>query len=240
LQALVDARTKELRQTIGELEAFSYSVSHDMRSPLLAMQGFSQALREEYADRLDKTGLDYLSRIERGSRRLDMLVQDVLAFSKVSKDNAQLVPINLRHLVAEIIDGAPEYKLPKADVRNQLEGTQVLGHEALLIQVLGNLLSNAVKFRKANMTPVVTVSSERFHARLKVLVADNGIGIEDVDRERVFRIFERLNPKTQYEGTGIGLAIVKKAIERMGGAVGVYPNAAASGCTFWFELAAAK
>jgi len=239
LQALVDARTKELRQTIGELEAFSYSVSHDMRSPLLAMQGFSQALREEYSHKLDETGLDYLGRIERGSRRLDMLVQDVLAFSKVSKEKIQLVPFDLRHLVSEMIDGEPEYRAPKADVRNKLDGTQVMGHEALLVQVLGNLLSNAVKFRRAETMPVVSVSNEKLHDRVKVLVADNGIGIVDVDRERIFRIFERLNPKTQYEGTGIGLAIVKKAVERMGGAVGVYPNPN-GGSTFWFELAAAK
>jgi PAS domain S-box-containing protein len=235
LQALVDARTKELRQTIGELEAFSYSVSHDMRSPLLAMQGFSQALREEYADRLDEIGLDYLQRIERGSRRLDMLVQDVLAFSKISQSGSLLSRIALGPLMDDLIDGAPELHEPNATVHNAVGHAEVLGHEAMLIQVLGNLLGNAVKFRKPEVHPVVVVSIEKSPERVRVLVTDNGIGVGEQDRERIFRIFERLNPKTMFEGTGIGLAIVKKAVERMGGNIGVHANPA-GGSTFWFEL----
>ncbi|MBA4150550.1 MAG: PAS domain-containing protein [Verrucomicrobia bacterium] len=218
LESIVEERTARLRETIGELEAFSYSISHDMRSPLRAMQGFSQALVDEYAIQLNDEGKDLLRRIERGARRLDLLIQDVLAYSKVAKGEFQLLPVDLDTLIPEIIQSF-NYQNTRITINHPLP--KVMGHEPLITQIISNLVGNAVKFTVPGATPEVCIYGEPFDGMVRIWVQDDGIGIDPSHFKQIFVIFGRVYSNKQFEGTGIGLAIVKKAVERLGGQIGL-------------------
>ena len=235
LQTLVNERTAELTATVGELEAFSYSISHDMRSPLRAMQGFAQALIEDYGDRLDDQGLDYLQRIDRGSKRLDLLIRDVLSYSRVAKSEIVMHPVALEPLLEEIIQSHDEFREPHATVTLDLAPVRVMAHEAFLSQIFSNLLGNAVKFQAPDSKPQIVVRSECVDGIVHVSVSDNGIGVDPGHHERIFRIFGRVHAEKTYPGTGIGLAIVRKAVERMSGEIGL-ESKPGRGTRFWFTL----
>src|SRR4029079_14781155 len=142
----VAQRTARLQETIGELEAFSSSISHDMRAPLRAMQGYAKALAADYSDKLDDTANLYLDRIARAANRLDLLVQDVLAYSRVTKGEIALHPVDLETLLRDLLPPYPEFQPPNAQITVRTPLHPVLGHEAYLTQCLTNLLGNAVKF----------------------------------------------------------------------------------------------
>lgn len=233
LESLVEARTAKLIETVGELEAFSYSISHDMRAPLRAMQGFAQLLRDEGGS-LNAAGKDYVQRIMRAAERMDRLIVDVLAYSRVVASGPTLMPIDLGPLLRDIVEHHTELRAPHARVTIDIGHTRVLGNEAALMQCFTNLLANAAKFVAPGVTPEIHISVTTNAGRVRVLVRDNGIGIAPGAHERIFRLFERLN--RNYEGTGVGLAIVKKSAERFGGSVGV-TSAPGQGSTFWVELA---
>ena len=235
LQLLVEQRTVELRNTIGELQAFSYSVSHDMRSPLRAMQGFAQALLDDYADKLDEYGKDYLHRIERGAKRLDLLIQDVLSYSSVANSEIKLRPVDLAPLLEELCSHHPEFQEPHAAIKIEGSLPVVLAHEAFLSQIFTNLIGNAVKFQMPGAKPEVIVSAEPSGNLVRIWIKDNGMGIDPSHHSQIFGIFGRVYPGKTYDGTGIGLAIVKKAVSRMGGEVGLN-SALGQGSQFWFTL----
>jgi len=235
LDALVEQRTARLQDTIGELEAFSYSVSHDMRAPLRAMQGYAKALLSDYGARLDGEAKHYLDRIFRAANRLDLLVQDVLAYSRVAKGEIDLRPIDLERLIEDIISAHPEFQAPKARILVETRLHRVLGHEAYLTQCITNLLGNAVKFIAPGLEPEVRIRSERVNGQIRVTFADNGIGIDPSHHERIFQIFGQVYPEKKYGGTGIGLAIVRKAVQRMNGEVGVQ-SGMDKGSRFWLIL----
>lgn len=235
LDALVEQRTATLRETIGELEAFSYSISHDMRAPLRAMQGYAQALLSDYTDRLDADAKHYLDRIFRSANRLDLLIQDVLAYSRVSKGEIELRPVDLERLLDDIISATPEFQEPHARIVVEKPLHRVLGHEAYLTQCITNLLGNAVKFTSPGTVPAVLVRSEPLDGKVRLSFEDNGIGIDPSHHERIFQIFGQVYPEKKYGGTGIGLAIVRKAVQRMYGDVGV-ESRANSGSIFWLIL----
>jgi PAS domain S-box-containing protein len=235
LARMVEERTLLLREKIAELEAFSYSVSHDMRGPLRSMQGFAHLLDEEYGERLDDVGRDYLRRIERGAQRLDLLVRDVLAYSKLAKSEVQLQPVALASFLRDLVQ-APE--LQAATIRLQEPLPRVAGHPALLSQIFANLFGNAVKFGRPGVPVEIRVWGEPRGERARIWVEDNGIGIAPEHYPRIFEIFGRVYADRLYEGTGIGLAIVKKAAERLGGRVGV-ESELGRGSRFWVELAPA-
>jgi PAS domain S-box-containing protein len=235
LDALVAQRTATLRETIGELEAFSYSISHDMRAPLRAMQGYAQALLSDYGGVLDAQAKHYLDRIFRAGNRLDLLIQDVLAYSRVAKGDIQLQPVDLERLIDDITSTNPEFQEPKARVLISKPLHQVLGHEAYLTQCLTNLLDNAVKFVPGGVVPEIRIHSERIDGKVRLWCEDNGIGIDPSHHERIFQIFGQVHPERKYGGTGIGLAIVRKAVQRMNGEVGVY-STVENGSRFWLVL----
>ena len=236
LEDQVRERTAELEERNDELEAFGYSISHDLRAPLRAMQGFSQALLEDCGDRLDAMGREYAERIVAGARRMDELIRDLLAYSRVSRAELKLVRVPLTpvaHSALAELSGALRARSASVHVDEPLPA--VMGHPATLSQVLTNLLGNGLKFVPPERTPELRVHAERHNGLVRVWVEDNGIGIAPEHQGRIFRVFERLHSNDDYPGTGIGLAIVRKAVERMGGQVGV-ESSLGHGSRFWVEL----
>jgi PAS domain S-box-containing protein len=238
LEEQVQERTARLRESNSELEAFCYSLSHDMRGPLRAILGFTKFIVEDCGQELSQTAKDYLQKVSGAARRLDVLIRDVLALTQVSRQEVHLHPVDLQHLVAEIVRERPELQEPAAEVRVQGTLPAVHGHEALLTQIITNLLGNAVKFVHRGVKPKVRVRGEQTNGHVRLWVEDNGIGIERLAQRRVFELFGRNERTKDYEGTGIGLAIVRKAAERMGGRTGV-ESEPGKGSQFWVELPAA-
>jgi PAS domain S-box-containing protein len=237
LERQVSERTASLREAVAQLEEFSYTVSHDLRAPLRGMQVYSQALLEDHADDLDAEARHCLQRIAENATRLDRMITDVLAFSRVSRSELQLHRVSLSKIVREILLTNPAMRAPRAEM--QVEPLlDVLGHEPLIEQAIANLLSNAVKFVAPGQVPQVRIWSEPFEGSVRFWIEDNGIGIPAAVQHRLFRMFERLHPNLSYEGTGIGLAIVRKAVSRMNGEVGLEPNQP-TGSRFWIRLPAA-
>jgi len=235
LENTVAERTAALRETVRELEAFSYSISHDLRAPLRSMNNFAQILHDTYSARLDATGCDYLRRISASAARLDRLIQDVLNYTRILRAHVPLTRIDLDKLVREIMQSYPDWHAPGVDI--QIEGTlpPVLGHEGFLTQCVSNLLSNAIKFVAPGIQPRVRIWAEPRDTNVRINFQDNGVGIAAEDDTRIFRMFERIHPASEYEGTGIGLTIVRKAVERMGGRVD-FKSELGQGTRFWLEL----
>jgi len=236
LEQVVRERTGELRETIGELEGFSYSVSHDMRAPLRAMQSFASYLVDDYGDKLDEQGVNYLHQIMRSAVRLDRLIQDVLSYTRILHAKLPLEPVDLDRLVRDIVETLPNEQLLKPEIHINGALPKVIGNQALLAQCVSNLLSNGIKFVSPGITPHVEISAEVIDdGSIRVWFKDNGIGIAPENHSRIFRLFERVHPTTQYEGTGIGLTIVRKAIERMDAQVG-FESDLGRGSSFWIQL----
>ncbi|HEY9805146.1 MAG TPA: ATP-binding protein, partial [Candidatus Obscuribacterales bacterium] len=236
LEQRVLERTAQLQAANTELEAFGYSVSHDLRAPLRAMQGFTQALMEDYAEALDPVGQDYARRISNAAQRMDVLIEDLLTYSRLSRAELQLQPIDLNSLVAEVLTQLElEIGQRQAKITVVTPLLPVLGHRVTLVQVITNLVINALKFVKAGVSPQIKIWTESQADQVRLYIQDNGIGIAPEHQERIFRVFERLHGVEAYPGTGIGLAIVRKGVERMGGQVGV-ESAPAQGSQFWLEL----
>lgn len=244
LQERVAERTLELQEVNAELEAFSYTVSHDLRAPLRAMQGFANALIEDCAEQLDDLGQEYAQRIISAAQRMDTMIQDLLAYSRLSRAELHLRPVSLASVVSEVIDQLEgEINNAKAQITVGAKGLtplpEILSHRATLIQVISNLLTNALKFVPSGVQPQVQVwAQERPDVKgrvwVRLWVEDNGIGIKPEYQEKIFRVFERLHGQESYPGTGIGLAIVRKGMERMGGRSGV-ESSIAQGSRFWIE-----
>jgi len=233
LETLVEQRTAKLRETIGELEGFSYSITHDLRAPLRAMQSFSQMLQTDHGGKLDDVDKEYLQRIATAANRMDKLIQDVLIYSSVMRMDLQLEPVDVTKLLRGMLESYPAFQEPKADVRIEGELPAVLGNEAALTQCFSNLLHNAVKFVAPATKPRVRISAQSDGPTVRLWVADNGIGIAPRHVAGIFGLFHRLD--SAYEGTGVGLTIVKKAVERMGGRVGV-ESESGQGSRFWLDL----
>ena len=233
LERQVQARTAELRKTLGDLEHFSYSLVHDMRAPLRAMSGFSSMLLKECADCLNPLRFDMLKRIASAADRMDQLVVDALDYSKVIRQKMSLDPIDTDTLVRGIIDTYPDFQPPKSHV--VVEGTlpQVMANQAGITQCFSNLLHNAVKFVKPGQVPEVRIWAEAHGANVRFCVQDKGIGIPSDLHDRIFEMFQRVSK--EYEGTGIGLALVRKVVEKMNGTVGV-ESEPGHGSKFWIEL----
>lgn len=245
LEGVVAERTAKLQETVHELEAFSYSIAHDMRAPLRSMLGYSDLLLEEQAGRLDEDGKEFLARIRSSAIRLDQLIQDVLNYSRIVREDLPLSEVDTRALVLELIETYPNLRGVADRIEVQDNLPRVRANPAALTQVLSNLLSNAVKFTRDEETLRVRVRGERVPrgesppgasgSWTRLWVEDNGIGLDPEVQPRLFQMFQRFTRPGLYEGTGIGLAIARKAVERMGGAIGVF-SAPGRGSRFWILL----
>ena len=234
-------RAKE--EAYADLEAFAYSVSHDLRSPLATIRIFAEFLLKDYVDKFDARSLEAIRYIIESASEMSKMTEDILTYSRTSASDLELEPIALEDVVSRAADqlraefAGSDLQL---DILRPLPGVQ--GHPALLAHVVINLLTNAAKFVAPGATPRIKVWTERHlapHSTVRLWIEDNGIGIAPDDQERIFRLFERGRVMSKYAGTGIGLAIVRRGIERMGGRVGLESSPGA-GSRFWVELPEAE
>jgi PAS domain S-box-containing protein len=239
LEKTVRERTVMLQETVQELEQYSYSISHDMRAPLRAMNQFCHIVLEDYGPKLDAEGQLYLKRISSAATRLDRLINDVLSFHKLMRSELNLEPVDLEALTRDIIQQYSVIQDSQAKIEILSPLAPVRANPAALTQCLSNLLGNAVKFVPLGVKPEVVVWTDNHDGWVRVWVKDNGIGMDPGQFEKVWGIFHQCHGSKAYEGTGIGLSIVKKAVERMGGRVGV-ESEPGRGSRFWFELKAAE
>jgi two-component system CheB/CheR fusion protein len=237
LERKVSERTSTLESAKGELEAFTYCVALDLRAPLRAMSGFSETLLQDYDGRpLDEAGKKYLRRIIAASRKMDTLILDLLSFSRLTREETPLEPVDLSTAVQEVLEElSGEIQSRRAELKVSPPLPRVLAHPPTLGQVLTNLLANALKFVAPGTTPRVLIRAEERGPVVRLWIEDNGIGIAEHHQERIFRVFERLNKTEDYPGTGIGLALVKKSMERMRGRVG-FESQVDRGSRFWVEF----
>lgn len=237
LENKVEERTQVLQKAVSELEAFSYSLTHDLRGPLRAIQSFLQIVIEDHGAKLDKVMLEILNKAITSTQRMDTLILDLLAFTRLSHEAMPIDVVETEKIVKEIIQERTDFQRPKAEIGILPPLLNVLGNEPSLRQCLTNLLDNAVKFVPSGKTPQVTIYSEQMGPDVRLYVEDNGIGIEAQDQNQLFRMFSRLQGNA-YPGTGIGLAIVRKAVERMGGSAGMNSERG-KGSRFWLQLSRA-
>lgn len=236
LEARVLERTRSLEQTTRELNDFCYSIAHDLRAPIRAQTAFAHVLAQEFGDVLGETGRHYVGIIEGAAQRQGKLLSDLLTHISVGQAEMPLQSLDLAALTsAARADLEGEINEKQATVDCAAVNGKVLGNEASLHLAITNLLTNALKFVPADRKPVIRMRTEPKGSYLRLWVEDNGIGIPVEHRDKLFGVFQRLHSAEKYPGTGIGLAIVKRAIERMGGTVGL-ESSVGVGSGFWVDL----
>jgi light-regulated signal transduction histidine kinase (bacteriophytochrome) len=236
LEARVRERTAELERALGEIESFSYTVSHDLRAPLRAIDGFSSLVVESSAGRLDEESQRLLGVVRKNAQHMARLIDDLLAFSRAGRSELRRLRVDLTELArsafAELTTGAPAtpVELRLAPV------PEAFGDPALLRQVLANLLSNALKFTAKVDRPVIELGAVASSGDTAYFVRDNGAGFDMAFANQLFGVFHRLHGADEFEGTGVGLAIVRRIVERHGGRVWA-EGRVGEGATFYFTLA---
>ncbi len=245
LEQKVRERTAKLEETIAELEGFSYSLVHDMRAPLRAMLGYATILELDAAARLQPGELDLLRRIDVAATRMDQLITDSLNYSQLLRNELPLKPMDVGSLLRGLVETYPNLQSPHAHVSVDIDHLLVRGNEAALTQIFSNLLGNAVKFVAPGVKPRVRVwasagqcpPNSSMHAPecAFVWIEDNGIGIPKYAHEKIFEMFQRMHRSDEYPGTGIGLALVKKSLERTGGRIKL-ESAPGTGSRFCVQL----
>jgi signal transduction histidine kinase len=218
LEIKVERRTQELDATNKELEAFTYSVSHDVRAPLRSISGFTKILRQEYGHVLDAEGLRLLGIVQKNGKKMGNLIDDLLAFSRLGRKDIQKTKIDMHALMLDSWSELKKSTDHTAEIKlNELH--PALADASLVQQVVINLLSNAVKYSSKKINPVIEVKSERKDNEIIYSVMDNGVGFDMQYYAKLFGVFQRLHSSTDFEGTGVGLAIVHRIITKHGGRV---------------------
>ncbi|WP_066154971.1 PAS domain-containing protein [Hydrogenophaga pseudoflava] len=236
LEQRVAERTAQLSQANQELEAFSYTVSHDLKAPLRGIDGYSQLLVEEYGDKLDEEGRHFVRRIRHGVQQMGALISDLLEYSRMERRDMAAGPVAIRPLVESILESFhADIERQGAQVWTGLEDfTLALDREGISV-VLRNLIGNALKFSRDSSPPVVEIGSCLKNGCRVLWVRDNGVGFDMKYHDRMFGIFQRLHRAEEFPGTGVGLALVAKAVQRMGGRVWA-ESAPGAGATFYLEF----
>jgi signal transduction histidine kinase len=235
----IQRSNKDLATLNGELEAFSYSVSHDLRGPLRSMDGFSLALLEDYGDRLDDEGKDFLRRIRAASQRMGHLIDDLLGLSKVTRAELRFESVKLSEIVREIATSLGLRESGRELQWRIEENVEARADRELLRIALGNLLENAWKFTSKTHDAAIRVGAQERDGRQVFFVADNGAGFDMAYADKLFGAFQRLHHVDEYPGTGIGLAIVQRIVRRHNGIIWAEAKVG-GGATFFFTLGEAK
>ncbi|MBV1776739.1 HAMP domain-containing protein [Burkholderiaceae bacterium DAT-1] len=235
LEDLVEQRTRALAAANRELEAFSYSVSHDLRAPLRSVDGFSQVLLEDYGDKLDDAGKQYLGRIRRATQNMSNLIDDLLNLSRLSRSEMSLQPVNLSEMATDIFEDIKAADTSRRVTFNVMPNLVTDADPKLLRQVLQNLLSNAWKFTAKTAEPVIKFGATHLEGQNAFFVSDNGAGFDMAYSDKLFGAFQRLHSPQEFEGNGVGLAIVQRIVNRHNGRVWAQA-APGQGATFYFTL----
>jgi signal transduction histidine kinase len=235
LEVLVEERTTALTAINRELEAFSYSVSNDLRAPLLAFDGLSQALLEDYGGKLDKKAKDYLQRMRGASQRMTSVFEGLQSLFRLTSGEIHREPNDITALAREII-GEIQAENPGSKVKVEIaEGMTASGDKRLVRILLANLLNNAWKFTKTEAAPRIEVGTETVDGETRMFVRDNGVGFDTIYVHRLFGAFQRLHSQSEFEGAGIGLATARRIINRHGGRIWA-EGAVGEGAIFYFVL----
>jgi light-regulated signal transduction histidine kinase (bacteriophytochrome) len=228
-------RTAELEASNKELEAFSYSVSHDLRAPLRSMGGFSSVLVEDYSEKLDEQGKKYLTYIQESSNLMGQLIDDLLKLSRVTRSEMNREQVNLSEIAQKVVDdlekAEPDHKV-KVTIAPNLTA---YGDRNLVFLLLQNLVGNAWKFSGKNAEPRIEIGTAEHNGKLTYFVRDNGVGFDMQYADKLFKPFQRLHGTEEFAGTGIGLATVQRIIRRHDGEVWA-ESKVGEGATFYFTL----
>lgn len=236
LEQRVSERTAQLEAANRELEAFSYSVSHDLRTPLRAIDGFSHILLDDYANKLDDEGKRLIKIVRNNTNRMGQLIDDILQFSRTGRIEINYSNIDMENMAREVLEELQS--LLPGGVKPQVEIEHIppaRGDRAMMRQVFMNLLSNAIKFSRTRESPVVRVGGSIKGDEAVYYVKDNGVGFDMQSADKLFGVFQRLHSMNEFEGTGIGLAIVKRIVTRHGGRVWA-ESELEEGATIYFAL----
>jgi PAS domain S-box-containing protein len=240
LEGLVEQRTARIQEINDELGRFTNSVCHDLKAPLRAMHGFADALKEDHSQNLDTEGIIYLQRICNASDQMETLINDLLQYSKLSSLELTLLPTDTNEAIHVVLISLSEVIRKKNAIVKVKKGLpDVLAFMPVLVRVFTNLITNSLNFVEAGAIPVITISGSTREDKALIMIKDNGIGIPKEKHKVIFEVFERLHGIESYPGNGIGLSIVKKAMERMGGKVSV-TSSPGKGSTFELELRSAQ
>ena len=225
----------QLQQANDELEAFAYSISHDLRTPLRTMTGFAHALMETLGEDANKDARDFAERIIVSGAWAEDLISDLLDYSRLSFEALELQSIDLKEVIDSVLEQVgPTLKEADAEITVEDELPTVMAQKTILVQILANLVTNGAKFVPEGRAPEIGIRCEEREERVRIWVEDNGIGVPEGQEERIFGVFERLDQSSERPGTGIGLAIVRKGMERIGGETGV--DRRSVGSAFWIDI----
>lgn len=241
LEEHIAERTAELTRTIAELEAFSYSVSHDLRAPLRAINGYAAIIEEEHARTIDEQGRELLQRIARNAASMGELIDGLLDFSRLARCESDSAEVDMAALATHVADELAADGAAAASPVEIVIGKlpRAYGNEAMLRQVWANLLSNAIKFSRPRAHPRVEIRGEVHTDELVYAVQDNGVGFDIAYAAKLFGVFNRLHSASEFPGVGVGLAIVRRVVQRHGGRVWA-DSRNGEGSTFCFSLPAGR
>ncbi|MCA0175508.1 MAG: HAMP domain-containing histidine kinase [Proteobacteria bacterium] len=235
------ASADHLARANQELESFTYSVSHDLKAPLRGVEAYSRLLLQSHGTALNDEGRQFLGHIRKGTLQMGALIDDLMAYSCAERAPMALAPLALGPLIEAVV-GEVRDAYPQQSLHVELDvpaSSQARGDASALTMALRNVLDNAVKFTPRDRPPVIQVSTQVQQGQVAIAVRDHGVGFQMKHHDRIFEIFQRLHPAEDYPGTGVGLAIVRKAMERMGGTVQAH-SSAGHGATFTLYLPAAQ
>jgi signal transduction histidine kinase len=232
LEKKVSERTSQLESVNKELESFSYSVSHDLRAPLRAIIGFTTILEEDYGGKLDKEALRLTNVIKSNTVRMGQLIDDLLAFSRIGRQEIKKFTVDMDTMVNDVIESMDGVEKITWDIKPL---PKVLANPGMIRQVWINLISNAVKYSRKTEKPKVEIGSFQKEQQMVFYVKDNGVGFDEQYKEKLFKVFQRLHSPADFEGTGIGLALVDKIVSRQGGTVWAEGKSNMGAC-FYFSL----
>jgi light-regulated signal transduction histidine kinase (bacteriophytochrome) len=236
LEGRVADRTADLEAKNKELETFTYSVSHDLKAPLRGIEGYSRLLVEDHAGQLDEEGITFLQTIRSATNQMNQLIEDLLSYSRLERRALTSDKVDLRFIIDHLIkEREDEIRNRSVEIKNDVPSTYVNLDQRAFDQALRNLLDNALKFTRQNEFPEIHFALSETSDSVILSIADNGIGFDMKYKDRIFDIFQRLHLPDDYPGTGIGLALVKKAMQRIGGRAWA-TSSIGMGSTFFLEI----